>query len=441
MSPSFHPLAMTLHPCQWQVFACEARFRVLVAGRRFGKTHLALVEMLEAALDVPGRIVWYVGPNNQQARLIAWDRLKKMTQPFWAKKPNETKMRIDLQSGSVLIVHGAYYPDSLRGVGVNFLVIDESALLHPRAWTEVFRPAVADRKGRVLFISTPKGHNHFYRLYEHASSGAPNWAAFQFSTAQGGLVDQEELESAAHDLDEQTYQQELEGKFVNTVLHRVYQTFEPSVHVKPVGYDYARPLVWSLDFNIDPMCMLIMQRAGEMTHVLEEIVIKNATTEVACQRFFERATLYLNQTPMWQRPLKVNIYGDSSGGQRRTSGAQTDWALVKESFAYHRGVFEPKFLIPGVNPLVRDRVNCVKSRLRNLHGDSRLLIDPQCTELIRDLEDVSWAVNASGAPTNELNKSDKDRTHLSDALGYFIAKEFPMLGKIGEKKDGSILSF
>jgi phage terminase large subunit len=90
---------------------------------------------------------------------------------------------------------------------------------------------------------------------------------------------------------------------------------------------------------------------------------------------------------------------------------------------------------------VRDRINCVNARLRNQAGDSRLFIDPKCKELIRDLEEVSWAVDSTGAATEDLNKSDKNRTHTSDALGYFIYPEFPMSAKIGEKSTGPILSF
>ncbi len=439
ISPSnqFHA---SLHKHQWEVFSSPARFRVLVAGRRFGKTELALVEMVNAALQGPGRVVWYLAPNSQQARTIAWDRLKRMTQRFWAKRPSETKMRIELQSGSVLVVNGAYYPDSLRGVGVDFLVVDESALLDPRAWAEVLRPALADRKGRVLFISTPKGQDHFYELYEQATSGIPDWAGFQFSTAQGGVVDQTELESAARDLDADTFEQEFGGKFVNTVHHRVYKNFDRAIHVTPLSFEPSLPVVWSLDFNVDYMSMLIMQRVGEIVHVLSEIVIKqDANTESACETFLTFIDGYYNQLPRWCRPLTINVYGDASGSQRSTAGKQTDWAIVKQAFTKHVGTLIPKYFLAAANPPVRDRVNCVKGRLLNQADEVRLLIDPKCKELIRDLEEVSWAVNAAGK--NELNKSDKARTHSSDALGYYIHREFPMRPKIGENGAGPVLSF
>jgi hypothetical protein len=432
---------LALHDRQFEVFNNPARFRVLVAGRRFGKTHLALIEMLMAA-QAPGRVVWYVGPNDQQSKRIAWERLKRLTQKFWLKRPNETEMRIELKWGSTLVVNGAFRPDSRRGQGIDFLVIDEYASMHPRAWIEVLRPALADRKGRALFIGTPKGRNHFYDLFEHAQRNAPEWAAFQFTTAQGGLVDPEELASAARDLDSETYRQELDGQFIQIGLHRVYRPFDKAENVKPVRFDNLRPIVWSLDFNVNPMCMLLMQKVEEMVHVLEEIVVRpNANTELACEKFEERIMPYYNQVPTWQRPLTIKIYGDASGSQRRTAGTQTDWAIIRQFFTKWRGTFEPELLYTTSNPIVRDRINCVNGRLRNHAGDVRLLIDPKCIELIRDLEDVSWKVDATGAATNEINKTDPARTHASDALGYFIAREFNMLGKIGHRNDGPILSF
>src|ERR1700691_6146444 len=112
---------------QGKVFLCPQRFRILVAGRRFGKTYLALVELIRAAHG-PGRLVWYVGPDNKQAKRICWEPLKEMTKLYWKTKPNETELRIDLISGGTICVKGAENYDSLRGNGVNFLVLDEYAL-------------------------------------------------------------------------------------------------------------------------------------------------------------------------------------------------------------------------------------------------------------------------------------------------------------------------
>jgi hypothetical protein len=421
------------------VYQSKARFRVLVAGRRFGKTHLALTEMVQAALEGSGRMVWYVGPSDQQAKTIAWERLKEMTRPLWAKQPNETELRIELKNGSRLVVNGAFQPDSLRGNGIDFLVLDEFGLLPADAWNAVFRPALANWRGRALFIGTPQGRNHFYDHFEYAKTDA-DWEAFQFTTAQGGLVDADELASAARQLDPDSYRREFEAEFGSVGKHRAYYAFDREENVRAVRFDGMWPLVWSVDFNVNPMCMLLMQRVHEVVHVLEEIVIKpEANTELACQKFLERGLVHNAVVPHFQRPLTVNLYGDASGNQRRTSGTATDWALIKQFFRDWVGTFEPRYYTATANPLVRDRINCVNSRLRNQLGETRVLIDPSCKELIKDLEQVAWAVDATGAVTNELNKTDKARTHASDALGYFLSQAFPLKPRMGEQGQGRIM--
>jgi hypothetical protein len=134
-----------LKPPQWKVFRSDARFRVLVAGRRFGKTYLALTELCQAGWS-PGRLAWYVAPTYKQAKRIAWKPLKQMTRPYWASKPNETDLRIELITGGTICLRGADNYDSLRGDGLDFLVLDEYASIAREVWPEVLRPALADKR-------------------------------------------------------------------------------------------------------------------------------------------------------------------------------------------------------------------------------------------------------------------------------------------------------
>ncbi len=390
----------------------------------------------------PNQLIWYVGPTEDQAAEIAWDRLKEVTAPYWSHSPNEDKKRVYFKNGSRIQLKSAFKTGKLRGSGVDFVVFDESALIDPRAWTEGCRPALSDRKGRALFIGTPKGRDYFYDLYERAISGDPEWAGYRFTTLQGGIIDQAEIDSLSHDLDPETFRQEIEASFNTIGHHKVYKGFNRAIHIQPVTFENLHPIVWALDFNVNPMCMLLMQRIGDEVRVLEEIVIRpEAHTEMACDVALDRLMFYYKQVPVWQRPLTVKVYGDASGGQRRTAGARTDWTIIKDFFTKWVGDFSPEFRTTSSNPPVRDRINCVKARLLSQAGDSRLFIHPQCKELIRDLEEVAWATDATGAATDQLNKSDRNRTHTSDALGYFIYQEFPMLTKIGEKGKGPILSF
>ena len=182
-----HEYILGLRTPQLEVFKSAARFRILVAGRRFGKTQLALTEMLVTAISKPNARVWYVAPTYQQAKDMAWARLKAMTTPYWATPPSETTLTVYLISNSTISLKGADRPDSLRGRGLDLIVLDEYASMRPDVWTKVLRPALSDRRGRALFIGTPKGRNHFYDLFMSAK-GKAAWAVYQFATHQGGMI-------------------------------------------------------------------------------------------------------------------------------------------------------------------------------------------------------------------------------------------------------------
>jgi hypothetical protein len=439
---------------QWTVFGCDQRFRVLVAGRRFGKTYLALVELCQAA-SVRGCLAWYVAPTYKQAKRIAWKTLKQMTKGYWASKPNETDLRIELVWGGTICLRGADDYDSLRGDGLDFIVLDEYASMAPEAWTEVLRPALADKQGKALFIGTPRGRNHFFELYE-AALDQPQWARFQFTTAQGGNVTAKELDSATHELDERTYRQEFQASFESLGVGMVYYAFDRRQNIRDLGYNPALPVFWSLDFNINPLCSVLGQIVQGRVHILDELILPNSNTLAACDEFLERTRKWTMAPAMTglpegsaafedvmralqPAPLNVYIHGDATGEQRKTSASRTDWQIVKQFFGRYTDRYHAGFRVPSDNPPVKDRINCVNAMLRNHAGEHRLLIDPRCKQLIKDLEQVCWKADPYGNALADVDKSDPMRTHVSDAVGYWIAREFPMRAQRGERGGPSIV--
>ena len=412
---------------QREVFLSPHRFRLLVAGRRFGKTYLANVELFRAASG-PGRKAWYVAPTYRQAKRIAWVPLKELTRPYWASKPQESDLRIELQGGGTIALRGADSYDSLRGEGLDFVVLDEYASMAPAAWKEVLRPALADRQGGALFIGTPRGFNHFYDLYEAAQS-QPDWATFHFSTEEGGNVAPAELQSAARELDERVYRQEFRASFENLTSGRVYYAFDRS-DVKPVDYDPRFPLCWSLDFNIDPASSVLCQIVHGEVHVIDEIVLRDASTYDVCQEFTRRTKPYLESLERYHS-LAVSVYGDATGESRRSAASRTDWQIVRDFFASQTADYKAVFKVTSSNPELKDRINCVNAILSNAKRERRLTVSPNCKQLIRDLEQVCWKSDANGNPVGDLDRSDRMRTHTSDALGYLVASEFPMRSKVG----------
>jgi hypothetical protein len=406
---------------QHDVLLSSARFRVLVAGRRFGKTYLSQVELCKAAWQ-RGRLAWYVAPTYKQAKRIIWKPLKEMTRPYWAQKPNETDLRIELVGGGTIALRGADNYDSLRGEGLDFAVLDEYASMDPKAWTEVIRPALADRKGRALFIGTPKGYDHFYELHQSARLQA-DWNAFQFTTLDGGIVSADEVEGATRELDERTFRQEFEASFENVTAGRVYFAFDRLKHVRAQTYDPRSPLFWSLDFNVGLMCSVIGQRLGDQVNILDEIILPDSNTWEACKVFADRVQKILpNVYPLPQ----IRIYGDATGEAPDSAASRTDWRIVRESLGEHANRFTTSFQVPSSNPPLKDRINCVNARLTNHAGATNLRVDPKCKHLIEDLERVHWKSDANRNALSELDKSEPKRTHVSDALGYMVAKEFPM---------------
>jgi hypothetical protein len=436
---SREPVRISLRPPQGDVFHCTKRFIALVAGRRFGKTFLACVSLLRAAIDpdfsrtpIPERVCWYVAPTYKQAKRVAWKHLKALTRPYWGRRPNETDLSIELKCGAVIALRGADNYDNLRGEGLDFVVMDEVADMHPEAWTEVIRPMLSDRLGKALFIGTPKGMGFFYDLWQEARL-KPDWAAFQFTTEDGGNVSHEEILSSAADLDEKTFRQEYQGSFENMATGAIYYAFDKQLNIAPQAFLSSNQLCWALDFNVDPMCSVIAQieesgtraqalmgERGATVHVLSEICLADSNIREACAEFAKRAGVYAEQ----RCPIRVNVYGDAAGNARTHAGA-SDWELVREYFRNdNRFVFN--FKIPSADPPVKDRVTAVNSMLCNSLGEARLFADPRCKELARDFQQVAWKPDASGNLTASMDKSDKRRTHVSDALGYLIHREFPV---------------
>ena len=138
-------------------------------------------------------------------------------------------------------------------------------------------------------------------------------------------------------------------------------------------------------------------------------------------------------------PLNVYVYGDATGEQRRTSASRTDWQIVKEFFGRYADRYHATFRVPSSNPPVKDRINCVNALLRNHAGQHRMLVDPSCKHLIKDFEQVCWKADPHGNPLADLDKSDPMRTHVSDAVGYLVARQFPMRAKIGERGGPALL--
>lgn len=205
---------LSLHPKQMEVYSSKARFRVVVAGRRWGKTALSRVLLIKFARQANKKI-WYVAPTYKMAKQIMWRDLQDAVPRSWIKKINETNLSIQLVNGSFIELKGADKSDSLRGVGIDFLVLDEFQDMDEETWTQVLRPTLADRGGHAIFIGTPKAYNQLYKLYKYGQDPKMlrtlQWESWQFPTITSPFIPRSEIAAARADMDEKSFAQEFEA--------------------------------------------------------------------------------------------------------------------------------------------------------------------------------------------------------------------------------------
>ena len=404
---------MPLTACQKIVAESDKRFKVVCAGRRFGKSVLALRTIAEVARH-PDSKVMYVAPTYQMCRNIVWGPLKnKLRDLNWIKKVNESRLEIILRNNSLIMLRGADAPDSLRGIGLNAAIIDEVADIKPEVWTEVLRPTLSDKSGIAMFLGTPKGVGNWFKdLYDMAQTDK-NWGAWQFTTLDGGNVPEEEIEAAKRDLDPMSFLQEYGASF-NTATNQVYYAFKPENNVKEYELDKEKlkNIIIGTDFNVSPMATLVAVQTMTGLHIIDEICLYSSNTDEMVQEVRNR---YPTQ--------HITCFPDPAGVQRKTSaGGRTDISILQNAS------WDVKYKLR--HPLVRDRVNAVNSLLLNTNGDSRLLIDPKCKELIKCLTRFSYK---EGTLIPDKTGT-KDYSHFPDALGYGVDYMFPVTRQIKTQK-------
>lgn len=416
-----------------------ARFRVVPAGRRSGKTENAKRRLVVSALsaaDWPDPRFFAGAPTRDQAKAIYWSDLKAMIPPSLVVDKRETDLCLSLVNGAEIWVVGMDKPERIEGRPWNGGILDEFANMKPGAWGENVRPALSDRDGWCWLIGVPEGRNHYYDLWKYAISGVdPEWAGFTWKSAD--ILKRSEVEAAKRQLDPLVYEQEYEASFVN-FEGRAYYPFQEATHCKPLAYNDRAPISFCFDFNVEPGVAAVVQEqtlpgqferdaAGVMlldrpvvgTGVIGEVHIpRNSNTPAVCRKLVE---LYgKHQGP-------VRCYGDATGGARGTAKVQgSDWDLIRGEL---RGTFGDRlsFRVKTANPPERARVNAMNTRMLAGDGVIRLMVDPaKAPNVVKDLEGVRTLAGGSG----EIDKKATPAlTHISDGLGYYVEHEFPVVSQ------------
>jgi hypothetical protein len=412
---------LSLRPMQGRIFRDRRRFRVVLAGRRGGKTVLGAVELVRGMAEVPGTY-YYVAPTYRMAKDIAWDTYKAIIPERWIRKKNEQSLRIDIINGSTLYLKGSEDPDSLRGPALSGVVMDECAFQQEYTWRSVIRPALSDRNGWALFTTTPSPEGTagwFYELIlllQHGDLADPGlqtldpeqWSLYEYTSLQGGNIPLHEIEEARRTLAPEVFEREYEAKIMsNTGL--VASCFSMANVDSSVEDDPELPAYFGIDFNNDPLtaiCANIVRingRAAEL-RVFNEIQLKSATT--------------------WDMAEVLNdLYGenrrkiacpDPTGKRKQTSGIGTsDLQILRRAGIT---VYAPE------NPYnTADKIRAVNAALRTADGEVHTKIHPRCRELIKSFRTLGYA-EGTRMPNKKLGVD-----HSFDAFGYLCLGKFNLI--------------
>ena len=372
----------------------SSRFRVVSAGRRFGKTFLAIRDLCYFA-RLPNKNVIYLAPTCRQAKSVVWDDLKQRLQDLrWVKKINETELTVRLVNGSKISLRGSDNPDSLRGIGIDFVVFDEFADVDPTTWEYVIRPALATTQGHALWIGTPKGKgNHFYDLYEWAQD-QNDWATFKFTSIDGGQIPLEEIELARKEMDDRTFRQEMMADWVDYKGLVYFAVNETHIEKHNATTDN---IYIGMDFNIDPGSAVIATKNKDGLHICDEVELRNSNT-------FEMVDEIQRRYPL----SRITVFPDPAGAARKTSSNTTDHKILSNAGF--------NVQVRRAHPPVRDRINSVNSAF----SSNKIKIDPKCKSLRNCLNKLSYREGS--------NEQDKNSglDHMPDALGYMIEFLYPI---------------
>jgi len=311
--------------------------------------------------------------------------------------------------------------ERLRGTNLAWFGLDELTYTPEEAWLRLEARLRDPQATRLCGFAawTPKGYDWVYRRFIRESvDGYDVTIAAPFENRHVLEKVPDYYERLRRSYDERFFEQEVLGRYLNVNEGLAYHAFDRATHVADVELDGSRPLLWALDFNVNPMCSVVAQIQEGRVVVVDEIVIGPASTPEVCEEFRGRYGKHRGG---------VVIYGDASGNRAQTTG-RSDYDMMTRFFE-RAGFDSVRFQVPSSNPGVRERVNLLNAMLRSADGEVQLLINGRCRELILDLEQVSFKRGST------IIDKDKDprRTHLSDALGYLVWQECRPRGPVGEQ--------
>lgn len=410
-------------PSQSRFHQSKARFKGFSGPIGSGKSQALCQEAIRLAYVNKGRLGLLGAPTYPMLRdatqTTLFEILDRSGIPYEHSKAENTVALTD--TGSRILFRPVEEFDRLRGINLAWFGLDELTYTQEDAWV-VLEGRLRDPKATRLCgfaCWTPRGFDWVYRRFmQERVEGYEVIVAEPFENRY--LLERipDFYERLKRSYDAKLYEQEVMGQYISLNAGLVYHAFNRAEHTAEVGVDPTLPLLWALDFNVDPMCSVVAQISGETVRVVAEIVLSRLTTREACEEFGARFP---------QHWAGICVYGDASGSHMQTAGT-TDYQVIREFF-HGAGYRDVSYKVPRANPPVRERVGLVNAKLHSASAETHLVIDRKCAELIKDLEQVTYK------PESSVIDKDRDpkRTHLSDALGYLMWQECRPQAPVGEQ--------
>jgi Terminase large subunit, T4likevirus-type, N-terminal len=410
-------------PSQRRFHASEARFKGFSGPVGSGKSYALCQEALRMCRLNEGRTGLIGAPTIPMLRDATMrtfsDACEESGERYSVNKSTNT-VTLKASNSRVLFRSLDAY-ERLRGTTLAWFGVDELTYVKEEAWLRL-EARLRDPEAKRLCgfgVWTPKGFDWVARRFrEEPVEGYALIEAEPFENRHILENTPDYYERLKASYDESFFEQEALGKYVNLQAGRVYYTFERKEHVGAYAVDADEPLLWSWDFNINPMSSVVCQRMRDVVYVVDEIVLKTSSTPEVCEEFLQR---------YGEHRAGLKVYGDASGSHGNTVTGTSDYQYIRKFLASHRSL-KGTVTVAAANPPVRDRINLANARLKNALGERRLFVDRRCKQLVKDFEEVGYKPDSG-----QIDKDDPARTHLSDALGYLLWQEFGGLGSVGER--------
>jgi len=378
-------MTLAFHKAQSQIAKDTHRFRVVNCGRRFGKTFLAVYEMVAKAVYGKDRKICYIAPTFQSARDITWEQLKKVTLPI-QENINESRLEITVRTKdagtSTIYLKGWEAVESLRGMRFDFIVLDEVASYRGfwTGWHEVLRPTLTDTKGDALFISTPKGFNHFYDLYNFQDE---DYSRHHFTTYDNPHIPKEEIDKAKLELEENRFEQEYMGNF-RKAEGLVFKNFDRNQHVTQDEPKTVTDTLTGIDWGYtNPAAAYRIRIDADKSYFIDsEFYRTGQTTEAIVE-----AVKLMNPTKVYPDP------------------AEPDRCEIAKKLGLN------------VREVSKD-VEAGIDTLQELFKQNRIKIHPDCKNLIYEFETYHYPDKPEGL--NEKETPVKENDHGIDSCRYAI---------------------